>query len=336
MKRNKRNNKALFHILLIVGITVAFAGMGVMAAGGLCLTAEEARWAVVLFFAGVALFFAGLVVIGVSVSLEIRYTRARNVRGRAVSPNSFRIGRTILTFLEEGIYVSRGREEIFEEGRIIIPYSEVKAYHTRKRSRPSRNGQELTHVKIPAHYLKEGRSGNVAYTVEANRKFEDMLDKHGAEVRDTRDEPEAKLKRMKSFDMTANKGKKTISNFCLWGAVVFLALAAAGCWVIVARSLAAGSVIAATGLLTGAFTAFAGYLCYRERITVYDGGIYWKDGFRNSLFLPWAEIQTVSEKRCGLEVMAVVFDCGYLIRGTLDPKKLYAYLKEKFPEKCED
>lgn len=336
MKGNKRNLKALSRICLLAGIAGAFAGLGVMIAGGLCLNMKGATWAVVLFFAGIALFLAGLIVIGVSIPLELKYGKEHNVRGRAVSENSFLIGRTILTFLEGGIYVSRGKEEIFEEGRIIIPYTEVTAYHTCKRTRPKCAGSGLTYLKIPAHYLKEGRSGNVAYVVEKNDKFEDMLESHGAAVRDTRYEPEQKPKRMKSFQMSTQKRKKTIFQFCLWGVVVLLSLVGLGCWVVLARSVAAGAVIAATGLFTGIFTACAGYFSYRETIVVYDGGIYWKDGLRNVLFLPWAEVITVSEKLCGGGNTAVVFDCGYLIRGTVDPSKLYAYLKEKFPEKCEE
>lgn len=312
------------------------SGIGVMAAGGLCIATEEAVWALALFFAGILFALSGIVMIAVSIPLERKYSKARSMRGRAISENSFIVGRTILTFLDEGMYISKsGREEPFEEGRIIVPYSAIKAYHTTRRRRPSLYGQEITYVKMPAYFLKEGRSGNVAYCLEANKKFVRMLDRYGADVRDTRSEPSARPKYKKTFLLSSYKRKRSISSFFFWGAIVFVALATVGIWVTFSRSVAAGIVIAVAGFLTGAFTACAGYFTYRETITVYHNGLYWKDGLTNYAFIPWAEVDAISQKQCGY-YRVVIFDCGFSFRGILDEHGFYDYLRREFPEKIKE
>ncbi len=332
--KRKAPLKAVHRVLLLTGIVFAMTGLGMMAAGGLCIEFEGGVWALSLFLIGLLVAFAGIVLIVVSVPLERKYAKARGKRGRAISANSFVIGRTVLTFLNEGMYICKGREEVFEECKIIVPYSAIKAYSTTKRRRPNMYGQELIYVKMPACFLKEGKSGNVAYTLEANKKFERLLDKHGAEVFDTRGEPSARPKRMKSFELSGYRRKRSMTAFFGWGATVFCALAFLGLWVICSRSAVAGSLIAVTGALTGAFTACAGYFNNRERVTVCHNGLYWKDGLSNVSFLPWAEVHSVSCKPCGNGNL-VVFDCGYSYRGIWNDKGFYEFIKEKFPEKCE-
>lgn len=333
--KKKTALKPVHRTLLLVGIALAMTGLGVMAAGGLCIEFEGAVWALALFFVGLFTAFAGIVLIIVSVPLERRYAKARGKRGRAISANSFVIGRTVLTFLDEGMYICKGREEVFEECKIIVPYSAIQAYSTTRRRRPSMYGQELIYVKMPAYFLKEGRSGNIAYTLEANKKFERLLDKHGANVHDTRGEPSKRPKRMKSFELCGYHRKHNMTAFFGWGVMVFLALAGLGFWVMASQSAVAGGLILATGAFTGAFTAGAGYFTYRERIVVCDNGLYWKDGLKNVSFLPWAEVASVSCKPCGNGNL-VVFDCGHSYRGIWDGKGFYDYLREKFPEKFEE
>ncbi len=280
-------------------------------------------------FAGGAILFglAGLFAVRRG---EIWSGRELDALERADSEESFFVGEdTIATFREEGILLHN------RERSVSVPYGEMRFISVCTRRKAQEKGEWSVLMEVPASYvMKKAKKGEPPVLIQAEGKTRlyDTLRKHGLVLLGEQRKEESPLPftRMRKFDLPDRTKRKRALLFLLLGVV----LAGGGVGLLFYMSAIGAPIIVVGGYV--ALRAIVSYWRAKRVLAVYREGMYFAElSLQDSFFLKWEEMESLvpaeSEKQ-----KVIRANCLYGAYDFPRPQGAYEYIKEHFPEKCED
>ena len=293
------------------------------------------------FLGGTLLF--GFVAVCFSKLLQSLRQTELDYRERCDGENSFFVGEgTLATFEEDSLYL---HEEDGAGKTVIIPYSELRFFSVCTRHAPRAKGEWSVVIEIPVKFLSketpEDGERPIYVQTDAKDRLYRCLEEKGltllGENRDARKGNKAevkKFKRLKRFKFQGkNNGRK--NTLMLLGLGVVLVGAGFG---IAFWHMTVGTVIGVCGaIIVG--RAFISFLGKQSALSVYEEGLYWKEGTGDfhagtrGVFLKWEEIRSVKPvKQKGTDLLQVT--CDYGSYYFLNKEGAFEYLRQLRPETC--
>lgn len=316
---------AVFGLLCLCGLVVSLLLLG-LKEDGLVLYASLCGG-----FAGGAAVF-GLLGFFVLRRGVVYAERELDVLERADSEESFFVGEDTLARFKKESLVIKGAQD----ARAEIPYTEMRFFSVCARTKPCERGEWSVLMEFPARYLdKKSKQDAPPVLIQTNAKerLYTCLKSHALtlegelpqEGKDTK-----RYVRMQKFVSPLPEKRKRALIILLVGAAAFC-----GGIGIAFLQTVIGTVVAFAGgyaLLRGAISLPKA----RRTLAVYEEGIFLKEpDARESCFLKWGEIVRLRPAE-GQNGAAIRVECPYGEYEFPRPAGAYEFLREHFPDKCEE
>lgn len=249
---------------------------------------------------------------------------------------SFFVGEgTLAEFCGNALKIRGTERDGKRQKTVSVPYSEMRFFSVCTRRAPKEKGEWIVVLEIPFKYLsKDGKPKNeppALIRTDAKPRLYECLKKHSLTLLGEKPEESVakKYQRYRSFVLPDRAKRRRALAFSGIGVPLFVGgIVAALLWNTTVGCIAA--FLGAYLLIQGASSFFKA----KSVLSVYREGIFWKEPSNtDTVFLKWEEIvRLTSVQKDGLPFLKA--ECLYGAYEFPDANGAYAYIAERFPEKC--